>query len=757
MFGKIVAWLKFWHEPKTSESKEQANHAKEQAEASRSNKHASTTVKADSPILEPEEDIYGIDGFAQAIAKSIRHADASNGLVFAVNGPWGSGKSSACNLILHHLSKDEKAGLIKSVSFNPWWFSGAEALTSSFFQELNASIGKSLTEEARLAMETLGARFSSVGPLLGGVVNLFAIPGVGAAVEKAAGYTEKLTKVDRSVETQHLKLAKALIAQNIRFLVVIDDIDRLSTDEALQIFRLIKSVGRLPNVIYLLAYDKQMAEKMISERFPSEGPSYLEKIVQAAFDLPVADKFDLRRSMLKFFDQHMAPAEQDGVQRFMNMYFDITDPLLRTPRDVVRLENVLKVDWSAVKDDVNAADFVSIEALRTFLPDLYLAIRQHKGMLCGNADDRLFGRRNRDDDLTRYNAVFLSGLKVDEQEVAKNALQRMFPRTRSIWSNVIETDSDTWRKEKRICSDVYFENYFSYSFGTDHFPEAEFKQFLENAGNHVFVTRTLIGCCEQKRRKGGTRAAVLLEELTVRQADIPDEDIPELLRGVFEAADIINVEEDQSRGFSIRDNRLRIHWLLNKLIIDRFDLEKRSELIGTASPYSPLNWLEEISSRCWTDHQPRDGNEPSENPIVDKETASTLRKLFRDRIRAAAKEGALSAHKDIISILYRWRDATSSEEVRHWTDEQLEQDEFVVLLASQLVTTGWSHSIGIDGLGDRVPSKSEYRELDASNEIINAERLLERVKEISSAKSMDERSLAVLNKFLSTPDRTVRA
>lgn len=755
MFRKIAVWVKSRFKQQSSASQDEGKQSAGKAKVSFSGDHQASSVRADSPIFEPEEDVYGIDGFAQAIAKSIRQADVSNGMVFAVNGPWGSGKSSACNLILYHLAQADEDDLLQSVSFNPWWFSGTEALTSSFFQELSSSIGKSLSEEARLAMETLGARFSSLGPLLGGVVNLFAIPGVGTAVEKAADYTEKLTKVDRSVETQHLKLAKALSAQDIRFLVVIDDIDRLSTDEALQVFRLIKSVGRLPNVIYLLAYDKQMAEKMISERFPSEGPSYLEKIVQAAFDLPVADKFDLRQSMLTFFDRYMGGAQQDEVQRFMNLYFDITDPLLQTPRDVVRLENAIKVDWPVVKDDVNRADFVSIEALRIFLPDLHIAVRNNKSMLCGDADDGLFGRRNRDEELEKYNAVFLSALKDNEQDVAKKAIQRMFPRTRSIWSNVIETESDTWRREKRICSDVYFENYFSYSFGSDHFPNAEFKQFLESAGDHAFVERKLIDCCRQKRRKGGTRAAVLLEELKVRQAEIPTDVIPELLRGIFEIADQINVDEDQGGGLSIGDNRLRIHWLLNSLIVDRFDLEKRSELIAAASPYSSLNWLEEISSRCWYDHQPRENKEPSENPMVDKETARTLRELFRDRIRTAAEEGDLLAHKDMINLLYRWRDVTSSEEVRTWIDGKLEEDEFVVQLAGKLVTTGWSHSIGIDGLGDRVSRKSEYRDLAIHREIIDIDRLLERAEEIAQAEIMDEASLAVVARFLRTPDREI--
>jgi hypothetical protein len=57
----------------------------------------------DTPIDDPKEDLYGLDPFARVIAKSIERMDAPEGVVLAINGPWGAGKSSAVNLIRHHL------------------------------------------------------------------------------------------------------------------------------------------------------------------------------------------------------------------------------------------------------------------------------------------------------------------------------------------------------------------------------------------------------------------------------------------------------------------------------------------------------------------------------------------------------------------------------------------------------------------------------------------------------------------------------
>jgi predicted KAP-like P-loop ATPase len=49
-----------------------------------------------------------------------------------------------------------------------------------------------------------------------------------------------------------------------------DGIDRLTPEQTLVIFRLVKSVGRLPNVVYLLAFDTTLAECLVAERYPAD-------------------------------------------------------------------------------------------------------------------------------------------------------------------------------------------------------------------------------------------------------------------------------------------------------------------------------------------------------------------------------------------------------------------------------------------------------------------------------------------------------
>jgi predicted KAP-like P-loop ATPase len=320
-------------------------------------------ISNDSPIHSLEEDRYGFGSFAEFIARSIEGMASPEGAVIAINGPWGSGKSSVINLALHHLKLACDAGKIKVVKFSPWWFSGAESLTLAFFKELQAAFDKDALAVAQDAVGRLSKRLSPAAPVVGALVDLVTL-GIGSkAMEAAVGALNK----EQTAEAAHAALTKALHEQSCRFLVVIDDIDRLGPDEALLVFRLVKSVGQLPNVIYLLAFDQSVAERIVDRHFPGEGANYLEKIVQKSFDIPVPDPDELQGAVRSFAESIECWPEEKRTIRFMNLFYDIVAPYLRTPRSVVRLTSSLAVTWPAVKGEVDPADFLGLETLRACL------------------------------------------------------------------------------------------------------------------------------------------------------------------------------------------------------------------------------------------------------------------------------------------------------------------------------------------------------------------------------------------------------
>src|SRR5687768_13786817 len=58
-------------------------------------------------------------------------------------------------------------------------------------------------------------------------------------------------------------------------------------------------------------------------------------------------------------------------------------PLIRTPRDAVRYTNFVAITYPAVKGDVNIVDFLGLEALRVFEPEVFEVVRGNQGQFEG--------------------------------------------------------------------------------------------------------------------------------------------------------------------------------------------------------------------------------------------------------------------------------------------------------------------------------------------------------------------------------------
>ena len=70
----------------------------------------------------------------------------------------------------------------------------------------------------------------------------------------------------KDIEKLKNEISATLRGQPKRILVMIDDIDRLTSEEIRQVFRAVKSVGDFPNVTYLLAVpDKQVVARSLGD------------------------------------------------------------------------------------------------------------------------------------------------------------------------------------------------------------------------------------------------------------------------------------------------------------------------------------------------------------------------------------------------------------------------------------------------------------------------------------------------------------
>ncbi|MGN6697931.1 MAG: P-loop NTPase fold protein, partial [Thermomicrobiales bacterium] len=65
-------------------------------------------LRPDVALRDPKDDLLGRANFAEYLAKAILKLDAEDGFVFALNGPWGAGKTSIINFILYFLQRAQQ-------------------------------------------------------------------------------------------------------------------------------------------------------------------------------------------------------------------------------------------------------------------------------------------------------------------------------------------------------------------------------------------------------------------------------------------------------------------------------------------------------------------------------------------------------------------------------------------------------------------------------------------------------------------------
>jgi len=327
---------------------------------------------ADRPLVDPALDRLGYAPFARHVASCLALSDPRDGLVVALYGQWGCGKTTVINFIRHYL-KEEHAGRSCPVSvfFNPWWFSSDEDLLRAFFVALSTSLSKDLAKKKRLK--------DAIGNLLELASH---VPIHGASGLKVVGDALRREKTIPGLKEE---ISAFLRKEKVRLLVIIDDLDRLAPSEIRQVFRIVKSVCDFQNVTYLLAFDRDAVAQALGSEVRVPGRTYLEKIVQIPFDIPLPDKAALRGMLFERLNVLLAETPEDLFerQRWSSVYLEGIDPLITLPRHIVRLVNALKLSYPSVRDEVNAVDFIGVEALRVFCPPVYEVLRSRPDAFVG--------------------------------------------------------------------------------------------------------------------------------------------------------------------------------------------------------------------------------------------------------------------------------------------------------------------------------------------------------------------------------------
>jgi predicted KAP-like P-loop ATPase len=408
----------------------------------------------DAPIKSSVDDDLGRAPVAHDFAESIGELDASDGLVVGVLGPWGHGKSSFINLMREQFEKEPK---LTVVDFNPWMFSGSNQLINFFFTEIGAELNVKNKSKFGQAADWL-AKYAGILKPASQLIPLPFAGVVGEAAAAAIGGLADTTDADHSAKKVRERITEELAALTEPIIVVIDDIDRLTTPEIREIFKLVRLTASFPNIVYVLAFDRTRVEQALSED-GVPGRAYLEKIVQLSFDVPQAPEMLLRSQVFNELNRVLAPVADFELDedRWGDAYFEIIDPLLSNMRDVTRYAISSKATIKSLGAEIDLVDLLAMEAVRVFRPDLMQRLAKLRTELTKTRD---YSSRKDDEAQKAIDAL----LKDFPQDVP--LIRALFNRLFPVALQYVENSSygsdwlGTWRTTHRMAHADYLNLYF---------------------------------------------------------------------------------------------------------------------------------------------------------------------------------------------------------------------------------------------------------------------------------------------------------
>ena len=646
-----------------------------------------STLSADRPVDDPAKDRLGLAPFAQHLAETICKMVPAEGLVLAVHGPWGSGKTTLLRFVSHFLNQKPDRERPIVVHFNPWWFSGHEDLTRRFFGQLQAVLSKSKAE-----VEEVRKRLAEFAELVSELPVPYAQGGKSVA--------RVLRPVQKDVPKLKTALEAALRKYGRKILVIVDDIDRLSAEEIRQLFRLIKAVGDLPNVVYLVAFDRQVVVRALDDIQSGSGEAYLEKIVQVPFELPLPDRTLLRRLLLEKLGLILGDTSGTPFDEtyWGNVYFEGIDHFIGSARDVVRLTNALSVTFPAVRGEVNPVDFVGIETLRLFCSPVYEVIRQNMAAFAGPSDlgslSSLAG-----DQTKEFHDLWLGHVPDDDRAAVRQLAVRLFPKLESVWGNTHyrEMYLPIWRRELRICSPDIFPIYFRLAVPEGSITQKEIDAILALGTDAKALGANLVELAGRRRPNGATRARALLERLEdYTERAVPDVQIPSMVAAMLDVGDqLLEQEEDESRGpfdFGSQWNIARVNWRLLRRLDESARFQILSEAITAGGSVSIIVHEVVLLGR---EHGKYDAQRqvPESERMVSSDHLTTLEQLALQKVRSKAHDGSLILTSGLPTVLHFWHDHAGTEEIRTWVGDVTSSDKGLACFLERFLGIGFSQVI----------------------------------------------------------------
>lgn len=284
-------------------------------------------------------DLLNFSGLSSELIKFIHNTETEQAFNVGVVGNWGDGKTFFSNLIKRDLEVYRDDYII--IEFNPWQYDSSN-LIDAFFSEFISST-KFLNKELTTDIENYVSQISD--SYENDKLNL------SLKLVKLMGGSKSLFDLKKEISCQ-LQLSRKKI------IIIVDDTDRLDSQELMSILKLIRNSANFANTFFIAGIDIDYVNSKI------DNAKYIEKIFNVLISLPILsndlyEKTILDKFKSEFNDSKLIDSLSDLLRN------ESFAAMIRNLRQVNRLINSFKIAYNKLRGNIDYTDLLILEAIKS--------------------------------------------------------------------------------------------------------------------------------------------------------------------------------------------------------------------------------------------------------------------------------------------------------------------------------------------------------------------------------------------------------
>lgn len=243
----------------------------------------------DKPIETMGEDVLKVEKYITGLSKFIKSCDTP--MTIAIQGDWGSGKTSFMNMIKSMIS-----GELLTAWVNTWQFSQfnlGDSLTTLLLSALTESLQVETDnlQKVKQTLKKLGRiayRLSvKTASNLSGI-DIEDSMKVEEEPENIINMVVELKKRFQNCVNEALKKEGCT-----KFVIFVDDLDRLPPAKAVEVLEVLKLFLDCEGCVFVLAIDYKVVCHGVNQKYgdgfdEEKGRNFFDKIIQVPFKIPIA-------------------------------------------------------------------------------------------------------------------------------------------------------------------------------------------------------------------------------------------------------------------------------------------------------------------------------------------------------------------------------------------------------------------------------------------------------------------------------------